>query len=342
MSAQPDQQPQSAPMGLATASAPVPANAEPRPSGGRPRLSVRSALGLTVVAGALLSVQARINGAFTVRLGSAVVTALVSFTVGTLVLVAVVSLSPRSRAAVRRRPAGPLLWWYWLGGLLGAAAVTVAATAVPLVGVALLGVCTVAGQTVGSLLVDGAGLAPGGRLPLTRARLVGAGLAVVALGLSSMGQPSGQVRPLLFAVVAVTGAGLALQQAVNGQLQRVLTEARLAALVSFLVGTATLGLIVLVLAAAGRLSGLHWPAPSALWFGGLGGAFFITLTAAAVRRLGVLRISLAAVAGQLLGAVLLDAFVPAPGHRLTATTVLGTALTFLAVAVAGTSRRNRG
>ncbi|MDQ6649712.1 MAG: DMT family transporter, partial [Actinomycetota bacterium] len=172
-------------------------------------------------------------------------------------------------------------------------------------------------------------------------RFAGALLAVAALGLSSVGAPHGQVRPLLFAVIALTGAGLALQQAVNGQLQRVLGEARLAGLASFLVGTAVLAAVVVGLSVAGRLSSLHWPPPSYLWLGGLGGACFIIVTAAVVRTVGVLRISLAAVAGQLLGAVLLDALVPAPGHRLTLMTVLATAVTFAAVAVAGSGRRWR-
>ncbi|GAC1326886.1 MAG: hypothetical protein NVSMB13_12670 [Mycobacteriales bacterium] len=294
-----------------------------------------------MLAGALLSVQARINGAFAVRLGSAVVTALVTFVLAALVAVAAVAVRPRSRAALRRRPADPVLWWYWLGGVVGAAAVVVAATAVPLIGVALLGVCTVAGQATGSLVVDAAGLGPGGRRPLTGARVTGAVLAIAALGLSSVGAAHAQVRPLLFVVIALTGAGLALQQAVNGQLQRVLGEARVAAMASFLVGTALLSAVVLGLSVAGRLSSLHWPPPSYLWLGGLGGAFFIIVTAAVVRTLGVLRISLAAVAGQLLGAVLLDALVPAPGHRLTPMTVLGTAVTFAAVAVSGSTRRGR-
>lgn len=61
-----------------------------------------------------------------------------------------------------------------------------------------------------------------------------------------------------------------------------------------------------------------------------------TVAAAAVRRLGVLLVSLATVSGQLLAAVALDAVVPAAG-RLRATAVLGALLTLADVGVVTTS-----
>ncbi|MBV9368678.1 MAG: hypothetical protein JO074_02530, partial [Frankiales bacterium] len=58
-----------------------------------------------------------------------------------------------------------------------------------------------------------------------------------------------------------------------------------------------------------------------------------------VLELGGLRLSLATVAGQLVGAVLLDLTWPAPGTSLKTATVIGTALTMVAVAVSAVDHR---
>jgi len=59
-----------------------------------------------------------------------------------------------------------------------------------------------------------------------------------------------------------------------------------------------------------------------------------------VRTIGVLMLSLCMVAGQLLGAVLLDAFVPARGAHLTLASVIGTVITLVAVVVAAIPARS--
>jgi transporter family-2 protein len=70
----------------------------------------------------------------------------------------------------------------------------------------------------------------------------------------------------------------------------------------------------------------------------------IASAAMAVRVVGVLLVGLCAVAGQLLGAVLLDLLLPAEGVRLSAPAVAGTAITLVAVVVAAlpNGRRLRG
>ncbi len=291
---------------------------------------------VTIVAGALLSVQARVNGALAGRLGSAVLTALVSFSVGTVAIVVVLAMTGRWRCAALLRGRPRLRWWWCCGGFGGAFLVATSAVAVPRVGVALLGVGIVAGQTVGSLAVDDVGLGPRGRQPITRWRLAGAVIAVLALAVAATGR-TGDLRLGLLAVIAVAGAGVAAQQAANGHLQRRSGEALVAAAVSFAVGTAALGIAALVVA-AGR--GLHpdWPAAlTGLYLGGLCGAAYITLSASAVGRLGVLRLTLGTVAGQLLGAVALDVVRPTDeGLRVSTAVAAGMAL--LAVVVGGRKR----
>jgi transporter family-2 protein len=63
------------------------------------------------------------------------------------------------------------------------------------------------------------------------------------------------------------------------------------------------------------------------------GAVFILVAAALVARLGVLRLTLGTVSGQVVGALVIDAVAPIPGLRLTVATVVGALLTLVAVAV---------
>lgn len=298
----------------------------------RPGLA-RAALALTVVGGVLQAGQARVNGALEQQVG-VLPTSLVSFGVGLLVLTALVAGSGDRRHAVVAALSGRARWWWRLGGLGGASVVAAQALGVPLVGIALVSVCLVAGQTVGALLVDGLGLAPGGAHPVTAVRLVGAALAVLAVALGGVGRFS-SVRPLLFALLLGAGVLGAVQVAANGQLREVTGEPLVASLVNFAVGFSVLAVVTLVAVASGALPVAHWPANPLLYAGGLGGTAFIVVAAVTVSALGVLRLTLATVTGQLLGAVALDLAVPVPGGRVALVTLLAAGLTLLAVAVAG-------
>jgi bacterial/archaeal transporter family-2 protein len=295
--------------------------------------SARLLLLAIVAAGGLLGLQGRINGELGSRLHSAVDAAAISFSVGTALL-AVLVLT-RHRAAVVRLRHASVTWWWWLGGLAGAAVVAGTAEGVPQIGVALVSVCIVAGTAVGALVVDHAGLGPGGREPVTMFRSAGALLAITAVALGATGDRHSTVRPLLFIALFTAGAAAAWQQAANGQVRRVTNSVPVASLVSFTGGTIAL---IALAAARGDLSGRSWPAPWWLYVGGLLGAIYIALAAFSVSQLGVLRLSLATVAGQLLGAVLLDIVWPAPGTTLRVTTVIGAVLTLASVAVAGARR----
>jgi len=77
------------------------------------------------------------------------------------------------------------------------------------------------------------------------------------------------------------------------------------------------------------------PGNPLLYAGGLLGAFVVVVGATAVQTLGVLRLGLAMVAGQMAGALIVDLVAPAPGEPVTAATVVGVALTMVAVAISG-------
>jgi len=268
-------------------------------------------------------------------LGDALLAAVVSFGMSLGCVAAVVLARPAARAAwgaVRRVPL-----WQRFGGLGGAGLIAVGAAAAPQLGVALLTVGLVAGSTTGGLVVDRVGLGPGGHHALSAPRVGGALLCLVAVGLSAQGGGLGAVAPLLLVLVVAAGAATPLQQALNGRVRAVTHDASVATLVNFLVGTVAL---VLALAVSAALSGLHplaWPGPGSwyLYAGGPIGAAFVAFAAVVVRVLGVLRLGLAVTAGQLVGSVLLDLAFPAAGTSLAVATVVGAALTLVAVAVSG-------
>jgi bacterial/archaeal transporter family-2 protein len=281
-------------------------------------------------------VQQRINGQLGVDLQAPLLAALVSFGTGLLGVVVVVLSRPHARRAVAALREVP--WWTRLGGLGGATLVAVGAFATPKIGVALLTVGLVAGQTGGGLLVDRLGLAPGGAHLLTLPRVAGAVLGLVAVALGSLGRDAREADALLLVLVVAAGFLIALQQALNGRVRRTTGSAAVATLLNFVVGTAALGLGVLL--AAGLRGGLpdgDWPGAAQwyLYLGGPIGALFVGVAAVVVRRLGVLRLGLAVVAGQLLGALVVDLVLPATAGGIAVPTVVGAALTLLAVGISG-------
>lgn len=293
------------------------------------------ALSVAVVSGALVALQQRINGQLGVDLRDAMLAALVSFGTGLVVVVAVVAARPAARRALPAVRAVP--WWTRLGGLGGAALVLAGATATPVVGVALFTVALVAGQTAGGLAVDRAGLSPGGSHLLTPARLAGAALCVVAVGLAALGRDARDADPLLLVAVVVAGGLIALQQALNGRVRRTTGDASVATLVNFVVGTTALAAAYLLAVAVRGGAPGAWPGLDRwyLYLGGPIGASFVAVAAIVVRRLGVLRLGLAVIAGQLVGALAVDLALPATDGGIAPLTVVGAVLTFVAVAVSG-------
>lgn len=297
------------------------------------------ALAAAVGSGALVALQQRVNGELKTELGDVLLTALVSFGTGLVAVVVVVLARPSARAAVRKVREVPVV--QRLGGLGGASLVAVGAAAAPEIGVALLTVGLVAGQTSGGLVVDRLGLAPGGAHALTVPRVAGALLCLVAVGIGVMGEGARSAEPLLLVLVVAAGFAIAVQQALNGRVRRTTGDAGVATLVNFVVGSVALGLGVAVHGALAGFAVGSWPGWTDwyLYTGGPMGAAFVAVAALVVRQLGVLRLGLAVIAGQLVGALLLDLLLPVHGETVQLQTVLGVALTFVAVAVSGRAAR---
>ncbi|MFC6089582.1 DMT family transporter [Saccharothrix lopnurensis] len=292
---------------------------------------------LAFVGGAFLAVQGRLNGELGHVFGDGFLAALVSFGGGLALLLLTVPTTAAGRAGLARlRDAlrdGRIRWWQCVGGAAGAFFVSTQGLTVAALGVAVFTVAAVAAQAVSSLLVDRAGLGPAGRVPLTVPRVLGAGLAVVAVAVAVADEFGDPAALWLALLPAVAGLGLGWQSAVNGLVREAAGSTRVTTMVNFGTGTAVL---LVVCAVDVAVHGLPDAAPGEPWFyaGGALGIFTIASAVLAVRWLGVLLVGLCQVAGQLVGALVVDVVAPAAGERLSTWTVVGTVLTLLAVVVA--------
>jgi transporter family-2 protein len=294
-----------------------------------PEIPRRLALVAAFAGGGCIGVQGRLNGELATRSGSALEAAAASFVIGLVILAVVV---PFRRAGWARLRAGRTSIWWWFGGLGGALFVATSAHGVPEVGVALVSVCLVAGTTTGALLSDEFGLGPSGRHAPSLWRIVGVVVVIIAVVVGAFGDRHGTFKPVLFLLLFAAGASTAAQQAANGQLRVVADDVIVAAFISFVGGS--LALVVAVLA-AGEFSIHSWPASAWLYLGGPLGLIYILIGASMVRVLGVLRLVLGVVAGQLVVAVVIDSAWPAPGVTLRATTVIGAVVTVAGVWLSG-------
>jgi bacterial/archaeal transporter family-2 protein len=130
---------------------------------------------LVLIAGGLTAIQAPTNAMLAKAGGSAVLAALISFTVGTIGLLVAWILSgnrPGTSAF-----AG-LPWYAWIGGLYGATFVAVAAYAAPRIGLASLITIGIAGQIAMALWLDHLGALGLPREPVNLGRIIGALLVV--------------------------------------------------------------------------------------------------------------------------------------------------------------------
>jgi transporter family-2 protein len=125
---------------------------------------------LVLIAGALTAAQPPTNAVLARAGGSVILAALLSFTVGTLVLLAVLAaMRPAmSIGALRDVP-----WWAWAGGFYGAFFVAVGAWAAPRLGVASMVTIGVAGSMIGALIIDHYGLLNLDRAPISLGRVAG-------------------------------------------------------------------------------------------------------------------------------------------------------------------------
>jgi transporter family-2 protein len=229
--------------------------------------------------------------------------------------------------------AGALRPWECLGGLCGALYVASQGLTAGTLGLAVFTVAVVTGQPGGGLAVDVSGLAPGGRRSVTRARVMGAALTVVAVLLAVSGRLRTGATVAPAALPLLAGTALAFQGAVNGRVRQATGGVLPAVFINALVGTGALLVVYLCALAVGDRQTGTLPGEPWLYLGGAIGIGFVAIGVAVVRHIGVLLLGLGVIAGQLAGAVALDFVAPGSAGTPTIAALLGTALTFVAVAV---------
>jgi transporter family-2 protein len=133
---------------------------------------------LTAAAGGLIALQAPINGRLGDVAGSLQAT-LVTFLIGTLLLVGIVALANGGFGQIGEVRHVP--WIYLTGGVLGAAYVTVALVAVRTLGAGGVTAATFAGQLALSLVVDQLGILGVARQPITASKVLGVALLVAGV-----------------------------------------------------------------------------------------------------------------------------------------------------------------
>ena len=117
---------------------------------------------------------------------------------------------------------------------------------------------------------------------------------------------TGATTAILLALVG--GVGIALQALVNLELRQRLGHPALAALVSFLVGTAVLAVLALATLRGqprvdlAAVRGAPWWA----WVGGAFGAYFVWVAIVATQRLGPVMFFALVVAGQLVASTVIE------------------------------------
>jgi len=293
--------------------------------------------------GGMVALQSRINGELGLALGDGYVAALFSFTSGLVLLTVMMAFTPSARAGLvllrEEIRVGRVPWWAVTGGVGGAFLVLTQGLSAGVLGVALFTVAVVTGQALGAMAIDTRGWFGVLRVRLTAWRVVGAVLAivgaVVALDVSS-GSLDGVV--LAFVLPLLAGFGTGYQQAVNGQVKRLVGSALTATFVNFSVGTALLAVVTAIsLPFTGGPSSV--PEGWWLWTGGIVGTVFIAIQATTVGVIGVLGLGVSIVTGQLMGSIALDLVAPVASSEIALATIIGALITLLGSVLVSVGRK---
>lgn len=126
-------------------------------------------------AGAMLTTQSGVNSQLRVFLGSPFRSALVNFSVGAIVLLAIVLLAGGQPLMIKQSS-----WWMWIGGLLGIVYVVSTVALAPRLGATVLTATLVAGQLTAAVVLDHFGLVGFRVAPVSWPRLLG--IALLFLG----------------------------------------------------------------------------------------------------------------------------------------------------------------
>lgn len=304
---------------------------------------------ITFIASVIITAQSSVNSELNTYTENPLITALINFTTGLIVLSVMMIFSRPIRQGFISIPRlvreGRLKRWQLFGGLSGAFFVASQSSLVQVIGVAIFTVAAVAGQTSAALLVDKAGIGPAGKQPVTLMRIGAAILGIVGVLVSVLGQDStGQFAFGAVLISFAAGALVSTQPALNGQIANHTGQPAAATMVNFIVGLITL---VVVYAIAQQVNPqsfnvppMPWENP-VIWLGGPFGVLFVLTAAFMAKTLGVFLFTLTSVVGQLSGAILMDVLFPTATTDITWQLLLGISITGAAVVLASGKKKTK-
>ncbi len=286
-----------------------------------------------VIGGSLMAVQARANSGLGQEIGSGIFAALVSFSVGLIIIGFFTFSLKKNRAALssslKKLSSKEIPWFFVFAGSLGGFFVIMQGVVAGVIGIALFSIGLVSGSAIAALVLDGYGL-----LGLTK-RAIGlkrvAGILVAITGLIIASDIGSQVPSPLIALPFVAGIGIGFQQAMNGKFGKLAESPAVPTFFNFLAGTTFIAIALIIL--EGFQIPTSWPANPLLYLGGVVGVIYIFMQVLVLPRIGALSMGISMLVGQLTGSVLLDIFVPIAPHPVTISTLLGIALTMLGAAL---------
>ncbi len=127
-------------------------------------------LAMALISGALMPLQAGINGLLAKEVSSALNAATISFVVGALALLILALIQ---RDSVSFETFKGLQWWHWAGGLLGAFFVFTAAFVAPRIGALLFMALVLLGQLSSAVFLDHQGWVGYKEIPINLGKIAG-------------------------------------------------------------------------------------------------------------------------------------------------------------------------
>lgn len=275
---------------------------------------------LGLIIGFGLPLQTAINSKLRRIVGSPLLSSMVSFTVGTIFLASITLILSHNlniASAVFKQP-----WWIWIGGLLGVVYLTGNIVLFPHLGSVQTVIMPVVGQLIMSMLIDNFGWFYSPQHSLNLIRIIGCALVfigvILAVAAGSLFKNQSSLmkvslkksRQFFWQLAGVfTGMLSAMQTAINGHLGVVLNSAEKAALVSFVIGTITLWVIVIVREHQINLKpAFNQNYPWWIWIGGIIGALFVLGNAFLVPLIGTGLAVVIVLFGMITGSLLVDHF----------------------------------
>ena len=301
---------------------------------------------LAIVVGALTAVQSRLNGQLSKDIHNGIAAAIISFGTGWLVLFILCFGLKEERAGLaniwKGVKSGRLARWEIIGGMGGGFFVATQSITVPKLGVAIFTIATVGGQTAASLLVDKIGLSPAGKKKITIPRIFSAIMVLFAVTVAVFPDLAHATFSLIaVAVTLFVGVVISFQQALNGRVNVVARRPLATAFLNFVMGTIVLAVALAInLGNGGTIGSL--PTHPWIYLGGPIGVIFISVSAFAVKRMGILNFVLSSVTGQLIGALALDWFAPAAHTSVNSFLITGVLMTLGSILLGRYFERRKG